>query len=170
MATFDAGCHRYVAISTHLSWGSGREGKRLDEALLIDQAVARHCPLDLRRDEDLPLALLGGDLNCEPDSATLRWLRGLDVQQHSSTLWVDAWHAGSGPGWTSTAENPFSARTAQAVGITQPLLLPDRRIDFLLSRGYAYGRPGAAVHAELLGRGGDSAFGDHYGVGGTFLC
>jgi endonuclease/exonuclease/phosphatase family metal-dependent hydrolase len=115
-------------------------------------------------------AVLGGDLNSEPTAASVRWLTGLDVQDGRSTLWVDAWRFGPGAGCTSTASNPFSARTAASVGITDPEQLPDRRIDYLFSRGYAFGRTGAITEAELLGDGPGKAFGDHYGVGATVLC
>lgn len=172
-ATVDAGCHQYLVVSTHLSWGSGRESVRLDEARRLESWVAERAPLDPQRSGDPGAlhAVLGGDLNSEPDTVTLRWLRGLDVLEDNSTLWVDAWSAaGRGPGYTSTPENPYSARTAAAVGITRPELLPDRRIDYLLTRGYAHGRAGAALHAEILGRGDRRSFGDHYGVGATLLC
>jgi endonuclease/exonuclease/phosphatase family metal-dependent hydrolase len=169
-AVVDAGCHRFLMVSTHLSWGTGRENVRLDEVMKLDAWVSERAPLDPQRVQPELYAMLGGDLNSEPDSATVRWLHGLDVHEGRSTLWVDAWRAGRGPGYTSTPENPFAARTAATVGIARPDLLPARRIDHLLSRGYAHGRVGSPLEAYLLGRGNGRCFGDHYGVGASFLC
>lgn len=167
----DTGCHRFLVVSTHLAWGTGKEHTRLQQAMRLDDWIAVHAPLDPQRADTPALyAVLGGDLNSEPDSATLRWLHGREVHDGRSTLWVDAWRAGSGAGYTSTPENPYAGRTAALVGITRPDLLPARRIDHLLSRGFAHGRVAAPLRAELLGRGSGRAFGDHYGVAATFLC
>jgi endonuclease/exonuclease/phosphatase family metal-dependent hydrolase len=169
-AVVDLGCHRFLMVSTHLSWGSGREDVRLAETLALDAWVSERAPLDPQRDAPELYAVLGGDLNSEPSAASVRWLNGLDVQDGRSTLWVDAWRFGMGAGSTSTLSNPFSGRTAATVGIVRPDQLPDRRIDYLFSRGYAFGRTGAFIEAELLGDGPGEAFGDHYGVGATVLC
>jgi endonuclease/exonuclease/phosphatase family metal-dependent hydrolase len=170
LVLIDNNCHRFLVGSTHLSWGSGRENARLSEAMVLDNWIAERAPLDPQRQAPEIYAVIGGDLNSEPDSATLRWLTGRDVHDRRSTLWVDAWRAGSGPGYTSTATNPYAARTAGVVGITRPELLPSRRIDFLLTRGYAHGRVGSPLETELLGHDPDCSFGDHYGVGATLLC
>jgi endonuclease/exonuclease/phosphatase family metal-dependent hydrolase len=165
----DTGCHSFLMVSTHLIWGSGREHFRLSQAMDLDTWVASRAPYEPHRSEVELYAVLGGDLNSEPGTATIRWLQGLDVHEGSSTLWVDAWRVGEGGGSTSTPENPFASRTAAMVQISYPDLLPARRIDYIMTRGYAYGRVGAAVSSKLIGME-TLAFGDHYGLSVELLC
>jgi endonuclease/exonuclease/phosphatase family metal-dependent hydrolase len=154
---------RLVVVSAHLAWGALAEPVRLRQAETI-----------ARRLDDLsgfgsgsadPLGIVGMDANTLPASATIRFLTGLDPLGSYATLFVDTFAvAGSGAGATSTSHNPYAARTAAQVGILRADLLPDRRIDYLLARGYVHGRPGFPLASGLLGA--DAAFtpSDHYGV------
>jgi endonuclease/exonuclease/phosphatase family metal-dependent hydrolase len=67
--------------------------------------------------------ILVGDFNAPPESAEIRYLKGLQSLADSSTYFVDAWEvAGDGsPGSTWSRENGFAA----------PWLLPSRRIDYV---------------------------------------
>lgn len=152
---------RLRAVSAHLAWGSLAEGVRLRQAVMI----ADH--LDSVLDGDVSVgssdvAVVGMDSNTLPESSTVRFLRGLEPFGDRSTWFVDAWFAGSGPGFTSDPSVPYAALTAGEVGIRDPRLLPPRRIDFLFVRGYVYGRPGCPLSTSLVGV--DPAPSDHYGV------
>ena len=146
-------------ITTHLAWGSHAEGERLTQARRLDHYAARHESPDLT-------TVLTGDFNATPQSATLRYLTGLDPDPLGrSTYWADAWTAGIGNGITSDPQNPHAATTAARVGITRPELLPSRRIDYILTRGYAHGRPGSPLAAAIIGQYPTPLVpSDHYGV------
>lgn len=150
--------------TAHLAWGSKSEGTRLGQVRQLDELAeavsGRHARM---------AQVLCGDFNTLPDSATLRYLTGLDpASDGSSTQWVDAWKVTRPDelGITSDPENPHAAATAASVGILDVARLPKRRIDFMLVRGYAYGRPGSPLHTELVGTGADGAGvpSDHYGI------
>jgi endonuclease/exonuclease/phosphatase family metal-dependent hydrolase len=74
------------------------------------------------RPDDYP-PILVGDLNAPPDSAEIRYLKGLQSFAGTSTYFVDAWElAGDGsPGATWSRQNGFAS----------PWLLPSRRIDYV---------------------------------------
>ena len=73
------------------------------------------------------IAVLAGDLGAVPESATMRFLTGLDIAGADgaagntpaySTYWVDAWDvAGIGPSTTTGPDNPWTARAAQDAGV-----------------------------------------------------
>jgi len=146
-------------ITTHLTWGSFAEGERLAQARQLDRYAARHESPEMA-------TVLTGDFNATPQSATLRYLTGLDADPLGrSTYWADAWTAGIGDGITSDPQNPHAATTAAHVGITRPELVPSRRIDFILTRGYAHGRPGSPLAAANIGQHATPIVpSDHYGV------
>ena len=149
--------------STHLSWGSHNEGKRLRQIQDIER-LARQA--DLHSTSDL-IHVLCGDLNAQPHSSTIRYITGLDPDRNDeSTLWVDAWDtAEKAPGYTSSNENPMGIDTALSVGISNPAWIPNRRIDYILTRGFAYGRPGSPISVKLLDRPYLGEYGsDHYGI------
>lgn len=147
-AVVEAGESQYGFLTTHLGWGGQREGVRLQQAvemnLLADQMMTG---------ANVATVFLGGDLNTEPDSATSGFLRGVHPVEGHESLWVDAWRAvGEGPGFTQTPDNVWARGTALSVGIYDPQQIPPRRIDYLYSRGFAYGRVGAPLRAEVRGR------------------
>jgi endonuclease/exonuclease/phosphatase family metal-dependent hydrolase len=154
---------RLVLISAHLAWGSLAEPTRLRQA----ETLARRLDdlTGFSSDSTAPLGIIGMDANTLPASATIRFLSGLDPLGSYATMFVDTFAvAGSGSGATSTSRNPYAARTAAQVGIPRAELLPDRRIDFLLARGYVHGRPGCPLASGLLGAGDGLTPSDHYGV------
>ncbi len=155
---------RLRVVSAHLAWGSLAEGVRLRQAVELaahfDEAIGG----DVSRTGDV-VGVLGMDSNTFADSSTLRYLRGLDPVEGRSTWFLDTWSiAGDGAGATSTPKNPHAYRTAGEVGILRPEFLPDRRIDFLLVRGYSFGRPGQPLRARLLGTDPEFPPSDHYGI------
>lgn len=133
------------AISTHLSWGGNTEHYRLAQAVAIDQLVQQR---DQQNSD--AVTVLGGDFNCTPESSTLGYLTGKLPHNNTSTYWVDAWEkAGQGDGTTSDPDNVLARRIAGMVGISEPALLPKRRIDYLLVAGYAHGRPGCPLACHV---------------------
>ena len=166
------GKHEALTCSAHLSWGSGMEVERLTQAQEIDAVFASYGTLEpFRKGGSGMLGFFGGDLNSLPDSATLRWLQGLSVENNLSTHWTDSWVRGSGSGTTSDPTNPLAARTAISanLAIWPEAPLPSRRIDYILSRGYAYGRPGAPLKATVIDSGSKGNFpSDHYALLATF--
>jgi hypothetical protein len=173
LAIINSGCHQYLVVSTHLSWGSGLENERLLQSLDIDEHISHLAPHEPLRSTSEPIfGVLCGDLNAEPDSDTIRWLTGLAVVEGRSTLWVDAWKNSLGEGKTSTPDNMWAGRTASSVGISHPHLLPSRRIDYILARGFAYGRIGAPVNTWIFGNAADNNLipSDHFGVATDLMC
>ena len=101
--------------------------------------------------------IIGGDFNAPPDSDEIRMLTGRTETAAPGFALLDAWDmAGSGSGHTWTRRNPWA----------EPLLMPDRRIDYLL-----IGRPrragaGHVVSCSVAGTAPVAGVvpSDHYGV------
>jgi endonuclease/exonuclease/phosphatase family metal-dependent hydrolase len=157
--------NEWCVATTHLAWGQNREPQRLKQ---IQNIVSF---LDAEVPEETP-TVLAGDFNTAPSSATVQYLTGGSVGEESApaTLWVDA-HAtvGDGDGWTTGPSNPWGRITAERRGMN-PELLPGRRIDYLMVRGFAYGRLGSPLQCRLacLPRASVITVSDHYGVWGEF--
>ena len=171
-AVLDAGCHRIAVVSAHLQWGSGAEHHRLAQARVIDATIGKYASLEpFRENGNGVIGVLAGDLNAEPGSATIRYLTGLGVEAGSSTTWTDSWVRGSGDGVTSSGRNPLAGRTARTVGLDGEGEMPERRIDYILVRGYAYRRPGAPLATKLVGTdAGERTASDHYGIITELSC
>lgn len=154
-----------LVISAHLPWGGDGEARRLAHAHAIDSDVRwrlGNYPADT-------VAVLAGDFNAYPNSDTLRWLTGLGVgTEDRGAQWVDAWaEVGEGPGHTVVVPgNNYAVLMAKSVGIQNPQRIPSRRIDYILTYGWAYGRPGEPYKARLLGTKATNDIhpSDHYGV------
>lgn len=158
-----------LVATAHLEWGGFMEGARLAEAAQLDAWTE-----ELGAGEGL--TVLTGDFNCGPDSDTVRFLTGLSSHRGRGAYWVDAWEhavtrhvAPQNPhGHTSTPTNPWLAQTAAVVGITRPDLLPGRRLDFVMARGWVHGKAGQPLTAAAVGAEptGPTAVvpSDHYGV------
>ncbi|MGH3303533.1 MAG: endonuclease/exonuclease/phosphatase family protein [Streptosporangiaceae bacterium] len=86
--------------------------------------------------------IVGGDFNASPGSDELRMLTGECKPAHPGFVLFDAWNV-SGPddGATWSRTNPW----------TVPTLLPDRRIDYVLTGCLRPGGVGSAVAAGLTG-------------------
>lgn len=138
-----------LAVSAHLSWGGDREPARLRQAQLLDAWTA---DLTAGVTDTQTVTVLGGDFNATADSDTHRFLTGQHAADGAGAYWVDAWcSSGAGDGHTSTPSNEWVAATAALVGITRPDLLPARRIDHVLVRGWMHGRPGCPLRSHIAG-------------------
>ncbi len=105
-------------FTTHLDW-------RYDHGWIRERqvvALARFM-LEWSRDATLP-PVLTGDLNADPDSTEVRFLRGLTSLEGRSTYFQDAWEVAGdgGPGFTWDNRNPFAASMFE----------PNRRLDYVL--------------------------------------
>lgn len=102
-----------------------REQQALRAVLAIDAVLG---------DDERPVVLLG-DLDAEPDAASLRFLTGLASLEGRSTRFQDAWAAvhGDAPGHTFTPRNPLVDDAWRP--------RPGRRIDHVLVRCGPKGAP-----------------------------
>lgn len=106
---------------THLNWKLHHGVIREHQVVAIAGHLKREAPI-----AGVPPVLVG-DFNAEPDSAEIRFLRGLQSLAGVSTYLADCFGlAGEGPGVTFDAtRNPFAAPTHE----------PPRRIDYVFARG-----------------------------------
>jgi endonuclease/exonuclease/phosphatase family metal-dependent hydrolase len=103
--------------------------------------------------------LVAGDFNSPPDSDEVRALTGRHDAGLTDFVLFDAWEAAGPPGAagvTWSRSNPWAA----------PLLLPDRRIDYVFTTGPRRGGAGSPVEARLAGEAAVDGVvpSDHYGV------
>ena len=102
--------------------------------------------------------IVGGDFNASPHSDEIRMLTGLRPPPVDGFVLFDAWETGAahGDGNTWSRSNPWS----------QPILLPERRIDYLFTGWPRRGGICSAVSAELIGTEprDEVVPSDHYGV------
>ena len=84
--------------------------------------------------------IVGGDFNAAPGSDELRMLTGEREPAHPGFVLFDAWDSAD-PGATWSRTNPW----------TVPTLLPDRRIDYLLTGWPHRGGVGSTVSSGLAG-------------------
>lgn len=108
---------------THLSWKLHEGWVRVLQVEAIAEHVRRRCPID---SGDLPPVVMG-DLNAEPESDEIRYLKGLHPLGGRSVYFADtwAWAGDGGPGYTFDPKNPYAAQAVE----------PPRRIDYVLVRG-----------------------------------
>lgn len=148
-------------VSAHLEWGGHSEPKRLAQAVAIEKEMRARVHEYQAAHGVKPLVLLGMDANALPDSDTIRYLTGLNASADAeSALWIDIWkNVGVGEGYTSIVkDNPHAIMTAQTKNILRPDLIPPRRIDYLMMRGWLYGSAGMPLSTEV--RGCDSKLGE----------
>lgn len=155
-----------IVVSAHLYWGGDRERQRLIQATTINARVRE---LLAAYQDEHPVAVLAGDLNTDPDSDTIRYLRGKGAgATHGYTYWTDAFTAGDpAEAVTMANDNPWAIETAKLKDIRFPQLLPNRRIDYIWTYGWTYGKPGGVVALQRTFTN-TSRYGypasDHYGL------
>jgi endonuclease/exonuclease/phosphatase family metal-dependent hydrolase len=108
--------------------------------------------------------ILAGDLNARPDSASQRFLHGLQSLDGMSVCYRDAWEAAhpGEPGHTFTPENPTMPPGEKGYW----LLEPGRRIDYVFVRCSDHG-PTLDIRSceRLFDEPADGVWGsDHFGV------
>jgi endonuclease/exonuclease/phosphatase family metal-dependent hydrolase len=141
------------AFCTHLSWRLDEGHVREKQVRAVAELVEAYAP---SRDGLSPVLM--GDLNAEPDSDEIRFLRGLTSLGGRSVYFVDAFGVrGRGDGTTFSVRNPFA----------EPLREPERRIDYVFVRGHDDPmRHGDVIEARVvLDEPHEGVFpSDHFGV------
>lgn len=146
-AVFEDNEKTIVAFNVHGAWG-GHKGHNRDKQF---KKISQHADeLEKKYSETNPVIVLGGDFNTEPDSSVIRYLKGLQPLGNHGAYWVDAWEqAGEGEGITSSPKLKYFHDTALFVGIAYPEFSPARRIDYIFTKGWNYGRRGMAIQTKL---------------------
>ena len=91
--------------------GTGQTAQRVEQALFIDDAIARTCDPSA----EMP-PVLCGDFNADPVSDVIRFLTGNAAVKERSTYFQDAWgvvHGTGGVTW-DPAGNPSQLRASEA--------------------------------------------------------
>ncbi|CAN7433145.1 endonuclease/exonuclease/phosphatase family protein [Rhizobium leguminosarum] len=145
-------------IATTAAWRPAAEVARERHAVAISDLDARHR-------QDLP-TLIAGDLNAEPDAASIRFLTGRQSLEGRSVCYYDAWEiAGIGTGKTWTGVNPNALAGAERI-IGQRNY--HRRFDYVLVGSWdAHPKGRAEIQSAecVLDRPVDGIWpSDHYGV------
>lgn len=150
-----------TAFNVHLPWGGNAELRRLETLYTIDKA-AQLCRT-YNKDE---VIVLGGDFNTLPQSDSIRFLDGLGIYKDTSTFWTSAWTSENiYP--TARKEGGWAEMTAASVGITDPMLMPTRTIDYLYTYGWNFGKFSYPHSVKKFGESTlTNGFGlsDHYGL------
>jgi endonuclease/exonuclease/phosphatase family metal-dependent hydrolase len=154
--------YKIYVINTHLTWGSHSTGIRTRQAERISQ-YAR----GIREIEPQAVILLTGDFNCVEESTTIRFLKGLEeTHTGENTLWVDAWAASGTPenAITSDPTFPLSLGTAKMFGVAHTDFTPKRRIDYIFSYEWCYGKAGYPLTFGRFADDRNIEISDHFGI------
>lgn len=148
-------------FTIHSAWGTNNEGNRLRQLENIENIAN-----SLETSNPASISLLAGDLNADSDSRSVRFIKGKDLGSDNmlSTLWLDAYDlAGNDSNWITNdhGKNPLGIETAKRVGIVETDLLPPRRIDYILVRGWKYGRSGCPIDFGYIHHPENKIFTDH---------
>lgn len=154
-----------IVFSIHGAWGGHRENVREQKFLAINEHAAE---LEAKYADRDPITVIAGDFNTRPDSSSMRFMRGLQSLHGQGTYWTDAWEAlGEGPGYTSDPTTKLAMQTALEGGIFLPQILPGRRIDYIMVKGWKYGKVGSPIEITLDYTEKDEdgyTVSDHYGL------
>lgn len=121
-----------TVISYHGFWGSLAQPVRMREAAEIDRYVKSKSNA----------AILGGDFNARPYEPAINYLRGDYIYEDKGTLWVEAQECAKRLGGTPMYDTSFAhGPIAEAKPEYDASHMPERRIDYLFSYGFAYARP-----------------------------
>lgn len=157
----------YNVFGVHLSWGPARGFERLNQLTIVDRIAEKYEVL-------FPgsVSVLAGDFNTDSESRAIRFLKGWDLGSDNlrSTLWMDAFsEAGDEDSWTTAdhSTNKYGQHSAIKNGVIDVSLLPKRRIDYIFSRGWLYGKNGYPVDFGIFE--GSEEFSDHNGIFASLL-
>lgn len=141
--TGDAGSPFVFSLTSyHGYWGASKQVERMLELQALDGSVSR---LDTAAD------VMCGDFNAPSSEHGIRCLMGEEIagdpaSADSTTFWTEAQEVAVALGKQdspvcTTLNTGVAAETAKPHGIN-PALMPKRRIDFMASRGWNYGKRG----------------------------
>lgn len=135
-----------IAITAHLTWGGHNEQKRVRQVTTVN-AMAE--ALKEQYSDQNPLVVFAGDFNTDPDGDTIRYLTGKGANHNGDgTFWTDGWstHGTRDNEHTMVSSNHWAIETAFNKEIFIPQFMPNRRIDYMLSYGWNYGKHGTALN------------------------
>lgn len=132
----------FSLTSYHGYWGAAKQGERMMELQALDESVSRF---------DTAADVMCGDFNATRNEPGIRWLMGEEIagdpaSAGSATFWTEAQEVAVALGRQdfpvcTTLNTGVAEETAKPHGIN-PALMPKRRIDFMVSRGWNYGKRG----------------------------
>lgn len=133
-----------VVVSAHLAWGGDKKRTRLAQMTAVDGHLREL--MDRYQDRD-PIAVLAGDFNTlDQRHNPLPWRAGCRCRRRLHLLDRGVRRGReSGGSCHGGIRHTGRSRRPGGVGIEFPELLPDRRIDYVWTYGWAYGRPGCPV-------------------------
>lgn len=152
-------------FNVHYIWGSGAERTRVRQA----EQLVRHVE-HLREVDPHCVCLMAGDFNSVPDALTMQFLYGLqESPDGATTLWVDAWKiAGNAENEiTNDPETYWAKETCKAFNLLNVDLIPKRRIDYILSYEWCYGKTGSPVRFDRWANNQNQEgleISDHFGI------
>ena len=126
-----------VIISYHGLWGALNPKGRIDEVLAINEASE----IEHGFTEDGDQVYLCGDFNAQPMEKPIRILKGMEDEP---IYWSDSYDVPmvSGLDHGTSLKTGVGADTATRAGIIMPEYLPCRRIDYIMHKGWSYGKLG----------------------------
>jgi len=149
---------RLPVFVTHLNWKLHHGVVRVKQAVYAAERIFVLAPVEA---DFLPPILLG-DLNADPQTDEIRYLKGQHVIDGRSVYFADAWDYAEeqGPGYTYARDNAYALKNGE----------PNRRIDYIFVRGpdkLMRGQPSnvrRAFDQSVPGAEGMVWPSDHYGV------
>ena len=148
---------KIFVFTSHLIWGEKRLKDRLNQVEEIDNLAE-----ELRKKNPESPIYFSGDFNDVPQSRTLRFLQGLDLDSKGimGTFWNSA---NRDEHWTTSGNlNYLNRITGNGVGIIRHDLVPKRCIDYILNYGWNFGKRGGFLSCEFFGE--DLEISDHLGL------
>lgn len=134
-----------IVITAHLHWGGINEYGRLTQLMAINNKANEFAET---YSELNPVILLTGDFNALPDGDAIRYMTGKGIASgHKGAYWTDAWEAlgNADNEFTMVPDNHWARETAYGCDILIPELMPKRRIDYIMSYGWSYGKHGSPL-------------------------
>lgn len=146
----------------HAAWRAENEKYRYWQAEQINRTVEKLSPG--------LFTVLVGDFNATENGHTMKYFIGETPDRHGDFVyWVDAYKLkGSKEDYvTSSPELYWGKQTAKITNIIHPEELPNRRIDYILVKGWVYGSDGSPLTFGRMGTeltGNQDEPTDHYGI------
>lgn len=149
---------RLPVFVTHLNWKLHHGGVRVKQAVYVAERIFVLAPVEA---DVLPPVLMG-DMNADPGTDEIRYLKGQHVIDGRSVYFADVWEYAEpvGAGYTFARDNAYALKNGE----------PNRRIDYIFVRGPdkdGRGEPSNVKRAfdeSVPGAEGTVWASDHYGV------
>lgn len=180
----------FYVYSGHLAWNMLNESVRLFQAQRISQLAKKlTSPQSKKKVKGKDTVfVMSADLNTGDQSRTYRYLTGLDpvvdvdskgkimlnsVTSADNCFFIDSYEFSdrNTSNWETTDQgnNYWGRKTSSIHGNEDYELIPKRRIDYILSYGWQYGKRGCPLNYHRFGNpepesGFDYDLSDHYGI------